>query len=54
MVVVSESSGFFKGSHFHYLVPYRGLTFYARSATALSLPGDAEVIRARKIAIPSL
>jgi len=44
--------GGFLSPKYKYLTSYKGLAFFAKSPAPLSLPGDAEVIRARKIWIP--
>ena len=54
VVVVAETSGFFSGRSYQYLLPYRGLTFYAKSPIPLDLPREAEVIRAGRVAVPNL
>ncbi len=50
LVVIQE--GGFLSSNFHYLFGYKGLAFYCKSAKQLSLPGDAEIVAAKKIWIP--
>ena len=51
-VVVVAEGGFFKKS-VQYLTSYKGLAFYTKSPTPLSLPGSVEVIAAKHIWIPS-
>jgi hypothetical protein len=50
LVVVSEG-GFLK-KNYQYLTAYKGLIFFTKSATALQLPGDIELITAKRIWIP--
>ncbi|RQW02634.1 hypothetical protein EH222_13445 [candidate division KSB1 bacterium] len=50
-LVVTAKGGVF-GSHFKYLVSYKGLAFYTKSRTAIHLPGDAQTIDAAKIWVP--
>jgi hypothetical protein len=51
LVVYSEST--FISTKYHYLTAYKGLIFYTKTATPLTLRPSAEVIRAQKIWIPS-
>lgn len=51
MVVVTAVGGVFS-RNYQYLMPYKGLTFFTRSAAALDLPASAEQITAQKIWIP--
>jgi len=51
LLVVTARGGIFRGKY-QYLTSYKGLAFFAQSATPLNLPGDAEVIAAGKIWIP--
>ncbi len=44
--------GGWRKSNFQYLTAYKGLIFFTKSATALMLPGGAEVVNARQIWIP--
>ncbi len=37
-----------------YLTSYKGLTFFTKSKTALTIPASAEVITAKKISIPDI
>ena len=37
---------------YKYLMSYKGLAFYTKSSTPLTLPRDADVVRAKKIWIP--
>jgi len=52
LVVVSAPTGLFN-RNFSYLLPYKGLIFYTTSRQALHLPGDAEVVAAQTIWVPS-
>jgi hypothetical protein len=51
LVVYAEST--FLSTKYHYLTAYKGLIFYTKTASPLMLRPSAEVIRARKIWIPS-
>lgn len=51
LVVCSESK--FISTKYHYLTGYKGLIFYAKSATPLMLRPSVEIIRAKSIWIPS-
>jgi hypothetical protein len=50
LIVMTEKSFW---SAYKYLSSYKGLTFFTKSNEKLNLPGDAEIISARKIWIPS-
>ncbi|RME02170.1 MAG: hypothetical protein D6814_00085 [Calditrichaeota bacterium] len=50
-LVVVAVGGIFK-KNYQYLTHYKGLIFYTKSDTFLTLPGDAEMIKAGKIWIP--
>ncbi len=50
-LVVTAQGGVFS-TNYQYLTSYKGLAFFAQSATPLSLPSNAEVIVANKIWIP--
>ena len=50
LIVITEKT-FWSG--YKYLSSYKGLAFYTSSTEKLSLPGDAEIIAARKIWMPS-
>jgi len=50
-LVVCAQGGFFS-TNYQYLMGYRGLVFYCKSATQLTLPMSVEVIQAKKIWIP--
>lgn len=49
-LVVMTDKSFWSG--YKYLSSYKGLTFYTKSNEKLNLPGDVELIAARKIWIP--
>lgn len=49
-LVVMTDKTFWSG--YKYLSSYKGLTFYTKSGEKLNLPGDVELIAARKIWIP--
>lgn len=50
LLVYSESKFF--STRYRYLTAYKGLIFYAKSATPLMLRPSVELIRAKKIWIP--
>jgi hypothetical protein len=52
-LVVVATGGVFR-NHYQYLTTYRGLAFFTKSPTAIVLPGRAEVIAAKSIAIPEV
>ena len=51
-LVVCAQGGFFS-TNYQYLVGYKGLVFFCKSATQLTLPMSVDVIQAKKIWIPS-
>jgi hypothetical protein len=51
-LVVCATGGFFS-TNYQYLMGYRGLAFYCKSATQLTLPTSVETIWAKKIWIPA-
>jgi len=51
-LIVVARGGFLSASY-KYLVSYKGLAFYTKSQTPLSLPGDAQTVEAKKIWVPS-
>jgi len=51
LLVYSESKFF--STKYHYLTGYKGLIFYTKSATPLILRPSVELIRAKKIWIPT-
>ena len=50
-LVVHATGGFF-GTNYQYLVSYKGLAFFTKSDTPIDLPGDVELVQAKKIWIP--
>ncbi len=50
-LVVQAEGGVFATKYF-YLTSYKGLAFYTKSATPIQLPGDIELIHAKKIWVP--
>ncbi len=50
-MVVMAKGGFIK-SNYQYLTAYKGLVFFTKSDSELSLPGDTELIFSNKIWIP--
>jgi glycogen synthase len=50
-LVIHAQGGFFSPRH-QYLVSYKGFAFHTKSATALVLPPDTEVVEAEKIWVP--
>ena len=50
-LVVCAQGGFFS-KNYQYLMGYKGLVFYCKSATQLTLPMSIETIQAKKIWIP--
>jgi hypothetical protein len=51
-MVVYREGGLFSTSY-QYLMGYKGLVFYCKTSTPLILPAKVEVVRAKKIWIPS-
>ena len=51
LLVVTAQGGFFS-TKYQYLTSYKGLAFFAESATQLNLPGSIELVVAKKIWIP--
>lgn len=51
-LVVMAEGGFIK-TNYQYLTSYKGLIFFTKSSTPLSLPGDIELVTSEKIWIPS-
>ena len=47
-LVVQATGGFFS-TNYQYLSSYKGLAFYTKSQFPLSLPGNCEVVQAKKI-----
>ena len=50
-LIVAATGGIFT-KNFQYLMGYKGLAFYTKSAEPLRLPADAETIAAKGIWIP--
>jgi hypothetical protein len=50
-LVVAATGGVFS-KNYQYLMSYKGLAFYTRSADPLSMPNTAEVVVANRIWIP--
>ena len=51
LVVVAKTG--WLGHEYKYLTSYKGLTFFTQSPQPLDLPGDAEVVQAQQIWMPS-
>jgi hypothetical protein len=50
--LVVHSIFWFFGAQHRYMLPYKGLIFYAVSRTAIDLPEDVELVEAGRIWIP--
>lgn len=50
-LVVQAQGGVLK-TNYQYLTGYKGLVFFTKSPAPLMLPGDAELITAKKIWVP--
>ncbi len=50
-LVVIAQGGLFK-TNYQYLTSYKGLAFYTKSSVPVQLPGDTELVSAKKIWIP--
>jgi len=50
-LVVMAEGGFIK-NNYQYLTSYKGLIFFTKSPAPLLLPGDVELVTAKKIWIP--
>ncbi len=50
-LVVTAEGGLF-GKSYQYLMSYKGLAFFTKSSEPMTLPVDAEVVRANRISIP--
>ena len=50
-LVVVSSAGIFSKT-FRYMTSHKGLAFYTKSPETLRLPGNAEVVQAKKLWIP--
>jgi hypothetical protein len=51
-LVVCATGGIFS-RNYQYLSSYKGLAFFTKSPMELMLPGSVEIVRARKIWIPT-
>ncbi len=51
-LIVHTTGGFFS-TNYQYLTSYKGLVFYTKSPTPLTLSTKVEIVRAKKIWIPS-
>ncbi|MEL7562365.1 hypothetical protein [Dehalogenimonas sp. 4OHTPN] len=51
-LIVTAKSGW-RGQKFAYLTSYKGLAFHTETPQQLDLPGDAEVVNAQQIWVPS-
>jgi len=54
LIVFAEVRGILGTSYTGYLTSYKGLAFYAKAKEPLHLPGNAEIIRAKKIRLPEI
>lgn len=52
LIVVSPAKGGLFSRNNEYMTNYKGIFFYAETGTALTLPGDAEVVSARSFWMP--
>ena len=50
-LVIYAKGGFFS-TNYQYLVSYKGFAFFTRSSEPILLPGEVEIIAARKIWTP--
>jgi hypothetical protein len=53
LIVVFPAKGGIFSRNSEYLTNYKGIFFYAKTSTALNLPGDAELVRARSFWMPN-
>ncbi len=51
-LIVHTTGGFFS-TNYQYLTSYKGLIFFTKSPNPLMLPAKVEIVRAKKIWIPS-
>lgn len=51
LIVVAGGPGLFRGGY-KYLTSYRGLAFHTKSPDPIELPGAAELVTAKSIAVP--
>ncbi len=52
LIVFADSTSFFS-TNYKYLTTYRELIFYCYSPTTLRLPDNAEIVKAKKLNLPS-
>jgi hypothetical protein len=52
LIVISPAKGGLFSRNNEYLTNYRGIFFYAKTGTALNLPGDAELVSSRSFWMP--
>ena len=52
-LVITSEGGVFSTSY-KYLTSYKGLAFYTKARAPLTLPADAEIVRAQGISAPQL
>jgi hypothetical protein len=50
--LVITAQGGFMNRGYQYLTSYKGIAFFTKSITEISLPGDAEIVAARQIWMP--
>ena len=50
-LIVLSTAGIF-ATEYRYLVSYKGLTFFTKSASPLEIPAGAELVRAGKLSLP--
>jgi hypothetical protein len=50
--LVVQATGGLISTNYQYLTSYKGLAFFTKSSTPLSLPASAEIINAKSIYIP--
>ena len=51
-LIVTAKAGW-RGNQYAYLTSYKGLAFHTQTPQPLDLPGDAEVVNAQQIWMPS-
>ena len=51
-LIVAAKAGW-RGNQYAYLTSYKGLAFHTQTPQPLDLPGDAEVVNAQQIWMPS-
>ena len=52
--LVVQARGGFLTKSYKYLTGYKGLAFFCKSRTELTLPGESQRIQAKKISIPDM